>query len=157
MKDVKLVTQSVITQFTGKEVVNDVVEHFTTLIENGTIDPLRFHVQAKMMIKALESVVESTMENAMLERAKYGKEADILGATITEIESGIKYDYDSTGDLEYSHIKAAYENILKQKKAREKWLQQMTKTENVADIDGVFHTITPPAKYSKTTLKVTYK
>ena len=144
-------------QLTGKEVVQKISEHFTDEIANGNINPLRFHVQAKMLIKALENVLDSTLDETLLERAKYGKDAELLGAVVTEVDSGVKYDYDSTGDLEYTHIKAAYENILKQKKAREKWLQQMTKSENVCDVDGVFHTINPPVKTSKTTIKVNFK
>lgn len=150
-------TEKLLSDLSGKLQVKAIAEAFTTQIEEGYTNPLEFAVKAKMLIKALEEAINNTQEVAMNEQAKHGKQAQIFGAEVMQVEAGVRYDFTVCNDLEWEQINQQIEIAKSILKDRETFLKSLTKPENVIDENGEIRTINPPIKTSKTTLKITIK
>ena len=121
-------------------------------------DPLKILVQLKMIEKVLEDVLkdEEIDHHFCKEFDLYGKEKviEVNGAKLQQVETGVKYRYEDSGDPVWFDLEKRSKELAEKKKEREKFLQNIPYDQGVVDPDtGVF--ITRPPKNSKTKVKVT--
>jgi len=148
-------TEQLLSGITGRLQVKALEEAFTTQIEEGYTNPLEFAVRAKMLIDALQKTLDNTKELAMTEQMKHGKRAEVFGAEVTQVESGVRYDYSQCNDSVYTTLKALCEENTALLREREKFLKALTGPLPIVTEDGEIVTINPPIKLSTTTLRVT--
>lgn len=121
-------------------------------------DPLKILVRLKMIEKVLEDVLkdEEIDHHFCKEFDLYGKEKviEVNGAKLQQVETGVKYRYEDSGDPVWFDLEKQSKELAEKKKEREKFLQNIPYDQGVVDPDtGVF--ITRPPKTSKTKVKVT--
>lgn len=121
-------------------------------------DPLKILVQLKMIEKVLEDVLkdEEIDHHFCREFDLYGKEKviEVNGAKLQQVETGVKYRYEDSGDPVWFDLEKQSKELAEKKKEREKFLQNIPYDQGIVDPDsGVF--ITRPPKTSKTKVKVT--
>jgi PIN domain nuclease of toxin-antitoxin system len=141
---------------TYMEISNFVLKAKSEML-SGNYNPLDIEIQLKAMeecIKMLRADDDIRL-SVMKEAEKYGKSFDYRGCKMCVKEVGVKYDYAATGDSTWAMLQAEVDGITEQKKAREKFLQNLP-AEGVADVN-TGELITPPPKTSKTTVAVTLK
>lgn len=148
-------TEQLLSGLTGRLQVKAIEEAFTTQIEEGYTNPLEFTVRAKMLIEALQKTLDNTKELAMTEQMKYGKRAELFGAEVTQMESGVRYDYSECNDPVYFELKALLEESKANLSEREKFLKSLPHEIPFVTEDGEIVAIKPPIKLSTTTLRVT--
>lgn len=111
-----------------------------------------------MLIEALEQSIKLTNDDAMTEHMKHGKRAEMFGAVVDSVETGVRYNYQETGDKLWQQLDELVQEYTDKKKNRETFLRSLTQPMNfVDDITGEMYTINPPIKTSSTTLKITIK
>lgn len=120
-------------------------------------DPLKILVQLKMIEKVLEDVLkdEEIDHHFCKEFDLYGKEKviEVNGAKLQQVETGVKYRYEDSGDPVWFDLEKRSKELAEKKKEREKFLQNIPYDQGVVDPDtGVF--ITRPPKISKTKVSV---
>lgn len=156
--DMIITTEKLLDSISGKSHVNALVEALTFNVSEGITNPLEFRVKAKMLIESLEQSIKLTNDDAMTEQMKHGKRAEMFGAVVDAVETGVKYDYSSTGDSEWVMFDNLVAKYTDKRKQRESFLKTLTKpTHVVDDVTGEIMTINPPIKTSSTTLKITLK
>lgn len=156
--DMIITTEKLLDSISGKSHVNALIESLTFNVSEGITNPLEFRVKAKMLIEALEQSIKLTNDDAMTEHMKHGKRAEMFGAVVDSVETGVKYDYASTGDAEWMMFDKLVAKYTDKRKQRELFLKTLTKpTHVVDDVTGEILTINPPIKTSSTTLKITMK
>lgn len=125
---------------------------------SGEVDPITLYINMSRM----EQVIKAYKDNAdvrditLAELAKYGKNQRQFGdCTLEECESGTRYDFSMCGDSElmkmYDMKKALEADI----KEREKVLKNIPAS-GLAD-PNTGELLMPPAKSSKTTIRITFK
>lgn len=148
-------TEQLLSALTGRLQVKALEEAFTTQIEEGYTNPLEFTVRAKMLIEALQKTLDNTKELAMTEQMKYGKRAELFGAEVSQMESGVRYDFSDCNDPVYFELKALLEESKAKLSEREKFLKSLPHEIPFVTEDGEIVAIKPPIKLSTTTLRVT--
>lgn len=148
-------TEQLLSSLTGRLQVKALEEAFTTQIEEGYTNPLEFTVRAKLLIQALQKTLDNTKELAMTEQMKYGKRAELFGAEVSQMESGVRYDFSQCNDPVYSELKALHEESKNKLSEREKFLKALPHEIPFVTDDGEIIVIKPPIKFSTTTIKVT--
>jgi hypothetical protein len=138
------------------------VKRFSRMLKDEILaadhDPLKILVQLKMIEKVLEDVLkdEEIDHHFCKEFDLYGKEKviEVNGAKLQQVETGVKYRYEDSGDPVWFDLEKQSKELAEKKKDREKFLQNIPYDQGVVDPDtGVF--ITRPPKNSKTKVKVT--
>ena len=126
-----------------------VVSHFRETGEN----PLEMLVKAEAIVQLLEGIKVDLKEDVIsqLDLHPNGK-ADILGAEVSRIESGVKYAYD--GDHTWLKLNQELEAIKYKQKERESLLKTI-KDPLVDPETGEM--VYPAPKYSTTTFKIALK
>jgi hypothetical protein len=147
-------TEQLLSGLTGKLQVKALEEAFTFQIEEGYTNPLEFTIRAKMLMEALNTTIDKTKDLAMTEQSRYGKTANIYGAEVTQVESGIKVDYSVCNDPEYQILQEEYEIARKNLMERQIFLRSIKEPMTIVTRDGEVVTINPPIKSSTTTLRV---
>ena len=150
-------TEKLLDSISGKTSVNALTEAMTFNIHEGITNPLEFRVKAKMVIDALENAIKLTNDDAMVEQMKHGKRSEMFGAVVDAVETGVKYDYQSTNCQEWKHFDEMVKHYSELKKDRETFLKSLKSPINVVTDDGEIITINPPIKSSTTALKITLK
>lgn len=126
-------------------------------ILSGDRDPLKILVQLKMIEKLIEDVLKDDEIDLhfLKEFQSYGKEkiVEVNGAKLSEMEAGIRYDYNASGDPVWFDLDKSMKDLADKKKEREKFLQTIPYEGTVDPDTGVY--ITKAPKSSKTKVKVT--
>lgn len=137
------------------------VRRFGNLLKNEILaddkDPLRILVQLKMIEKVLETVLkdEEIDLHFLREFELYEKEKviEVNGAKLSQTETGVRYDYDQSGDPVWFDLDKQAKEIAEKKKEREKFLQNIPFDAGIVDSEtGVY--ISRPPKHSHTKVKV---
>jgi hypothetical protein len=81
----------------------------------------------------------------------------MFGAVIDSVETGVKYDYQSTNCPEWERFDEMVKHYSELKKQRETFLKSLKEPLNIITDDGEIVTINPPIKSSTTALKITLK
>ena len=120
-------------------------------------DPLKILVQLKM----IEKIIADTLKDDEIdyhflkEFLLYEKEKtiEVNGAKLSQFETGVKYDYNASGDTKWMDLDKQISELTEKRKEREKFLQNIPYDKGVVDPDTGFF-ITRPPKTSKTKVKV---
>jgi hypothetical protein len=151
MNEIKLFNQLP----TTKEKIQNFAQVVTEEIREGYIDPLQFRIYAKNVIKAFDAVMEATEDLSLTEAGKRKGEV-YLGSLVEVMEAGTRYNYSGCNDPEWTRMNLEMLNLKALIGVREKILQGLRVPTDICDEEGtVTHTIFPPIKSSKTTVKLT--
>lgn len=135
-----------------KAEVEAFVDHITTQVFDGELDPLSVHIRCKVVVKALEQIIASTEEVAKDAAATYGKgEFGFMGASVVLREPRDTPDY--------THDQVCME-LTERLKARQELIKTAFKMATTAAIvDPNTGEVVPvvPVKPAKTTLTVTFR
>jgi len=117
----------------------------------ATKDPLPILVQLKIIEKVVADVLkdEEVKYHFLREFLLYEKEKfiEINGAKLEQRETGVKYDYNASGDVVWMDLDKEIKNLTEKKKEREKFLQNIPYDAGIVDpLNGNF--ITRPSKTS---------
>jgi hypothetical protein len=116
-------------------------------IVNGTLNPLEFYRQAKLITDCVDDLKKDgeVMDCAMSEIAKYGKEKPSINGSIVDKGSKTTYDYKVCGDK-------VWEDLKEQLAVREKFLKAIPSGGLVVTDPSTGETVTlmpPMAKVSE--------
>lgn len=126
-----------------------IVTHFVETGEN----PLELLVKSEAVVKLLEGIRADLKEQALNELSKHPQgKAEVLGATISKAETGVKYAYDS--DYTWQTINAELESLKHRLKERETLLKSLTSPVVDPETGEMIH---PAVKYSTTSFKIELK
>ena len=130
--------------------VDIVSRELTQGIIDGEVDAIEFSVRANFAIETLKKSLDIAEEVALKKGVSKG--TTMLGASLEESESGIKYDYSSNNI--WQQIEEKLKPLLEQKKAIEDKIKMATKIGNDI-LDGDEIIASPVKKTSTTILKIT--
>ena len=136
----------------GKEDIAIYAANMISLVEEGEVNPLEFHIKAKALSKALADVIAKTEELTREEAMKYSqKQFEAFGATI-QLKEGA-----DTPDLDIDPI---LRELKAKVKDREELLKQAYKMKGKGEIvdhsTGEFVPALPP-KPTKSSIAITFK
>jgi hypothetical protein len=136
----------------GKEDIAIYAANMISLVEEGEVNPLEFHIKAKALSKALADVIAKTEELTREEAMKYSqKQFEAFGATI-QLKEGA-----DTPDLDIDPI---LRELKYKVKDREELLKQAYKMKGKGEIvdpsTGEFVPALPP-KPTKSSIAITFK
>lgn len=119
----------------------------------STKDPLPILVQLKVIEKVIDDVLkdEGIKYHFLKEFLLYEKEkiVEVNGAKLEQRETGVKWDYNASGDIVWMDLDKSCKELAEKKKEREKFLQNIPYDQGVVDPEhGNF--ITRPPKTSDT-------
>jgi len=141
-------------------------------IENGEIEPLKVHLQLKMMENIIEILTDRNEKTnkswelakkyhkLLLEVAeKNPKKFDMFNASFETKETGVKYDYSLCGDPVITELLAKQKRIDEQVKERQAFLKTLPAKGMTVVIEETGEAVDffPPAKSSTTSLTVSLK
>lgn len=126
-----------------------IVSHFKETGES----PLTMLVRAEALQQLLDGIRAELKEDVIAELDRYPQgKAEVLGAELSKMESGVKYAYD--GDYTWSKLNQEVESVKYKLKEREALLK--TIKEPLVDPE-TGEMIYPAPKYSTTTFKISLK
>ena len=126
-----------------------IVAHFRDSGES----PLEMLVKSEALQQLLDGIRAELKEDVIAELDKYPQgKADVLGAELSKMESGIKYAYD--GDYTWQKLNQEVEAVKYKLKEREALLKAIK--EPLVDPE-TGEIIYPAPKYSTTTFKISLK
>ena len=143
-----------------KDEVNTFVSKVLSEIDAGIYNPLELFVRLNALTKAMGLIKEAIESQAQDEFSKYGeKSTEVYGANIQQAEAGVRYIFDKCGDVNYDALILEQNKIAEKLKKQEDFLKTIPVSgievtdENTGEICRIF----PPAKSSKTILKIILK
>jgi hypothetical protein len=136
----------------GKEDIATYAANMISLVEDGEVNPLEFHIKAKALSKALAEVIAKTEELTREEAMTYSqKQFEAFGATI-QLKEGA-----DTPDMDIDPI---LRELKAKVKDREELLKQAYKMKGKGEIvdpsTGEFVPALPP-KPTKSSIAITFK
>jgi hypothetical protein len=147
---------------TNKEQRQSFVVKVVESLEHGQVDPLKVHLQVKMMediIKGLNA--DKTYKSHVLDAAqKYGQKSFEYSNSKVEIkETGTKYDFSNCNDPVLARLHAKQAELDAEVKARETMLKSVSEKGLVITDEETGETVTiyPPSKSSSTSVAITLK
>lgn len=125
-------------------------------VMDGETNPLQLLVMLRALEKTSEVVIDCIRENINSEASKFSeREINMFGATLEKSEVGTKYDYASTGDIEWEQRDALVNAATNLRKEREAFLRALKEPMTVVNEEtGEVTQIRPPLKRSTTFVKV---
>lgn len=129
-------------------------------IENGTVEPIKVHLQ----LKAMEEIVKTLNTNErykelLLDAAeKNGKKFMAFNAEFSIKEMGTKYDYSQCNDDYLLNMLETLEKLNKEIKERQEYLKHLPAVGvSILEVEGELIKLYPPTKTSTTTVAVSLK
>lgn len=158
----ELTTTSILALFqTSKEERQSFTLSLINEIEQGSVDPLKIHLQVKCMEDIIKLLNSNTVyKKLVLEAAeKYGQKSfDYQNSKVEIKETGTKYDFDKCADPVYQMLSQRAESAAADLKQRETFLKTVpSKGIELITDDGEAVTVYPPSKSSTTSIAVTLK
>ena len=146
---------------TTKTEQKELVSAMVSAVESGELDVLK--IEATM--KSMEDVIKDYRKNERVreilldEVAKYPKGiAEVHNATFQTKETGVKYDYSSSGHKLYNEIVEQINNLTEQKKELENEMRIHKSTYVYTDLNtGESYEVNPPFRTASTQVVVTLK
>ncbi len=114
-------------------------------------------IKIEFLKKALDEAKGKILEDCIDELDLHGKDGTtIAGVKIQNVESGVKYDF--TNCDEWNKFDKFVKEANEAKKDFENKLKGLKKPESILDEEtGELTRLVPPARTSKTTVKMTFK
>ena len=140
------------------------MERFINLLVNEITSGINEPLQVLVRLKYAEKVIAETLKNERVDEVmiaeyeKYGKGEKVIiqGAELKQTETGVKYDYEASGDPVWMNLDKQIADLTEKRKQREKMLQNLAYDQGIVDPEsGAF--INRPPKSSKTKISVTIK
>lgn len=136
-------------------------EILADLVKNGEVNPLDMATRLKYIMAVCEQTLSQIQSDCVAEAEKFSKQEKIIvnNARVQVAETGVKYDYESTGDQEWKHFNRSEKEMAEGRKKRETFLKSLETELTIADtFTGEIHTIKPPAKKSSSVaVKITFE
>lgn len=125
----------------------------------STKDPLPILVQLKIIEKVVADVLkdEEVKYHFLREFLLYEKEkfVEINGAKLEQRETGVKYDYNASGDVVWMDLDKEIKDLIERRKDREKFLQNIPYDQGIVDpANGNFITRPPKTSDSMVIVKI---
>ena len=138
-----------------KSNIPEAVAAIATAVESGEINALEAITTLKWYESVITQARKEIMEQALKERAKYGKgECAVLGFKITEMEAGTSYEYSGCGDVIWDDLNNQMTVLKEKMKDRESFLKAIKEPTDLIDrATGETFLVVPPVKRSTTVLK----
>jgi hypothetical protein len=138
-----------------KEFVNQVIEG----LNEGSVDPLKVHLQVKCMEDIIKQLTSSKeyKEICLTEAVKFGKTFEHHNAKFEIKEMGVKYDYSNCNDPILNELKEKLQYLELEIKYRETLLKGLPSEGMEILIEDELIRIYPPSKTSTTTVTVNLK
>lgn len=143
----------------GKEQLATFVRSIKSEILSGDKEVLPILIQLKMAEKTIAEILKDEEIDAKFlnERQQYSdkEEVKINGAEIRIGETGVKYQYAASGDINWIDLDKQIAELTEKRKQREKFLISLPAEGTVDPVTGLY--ITRPPKSSKTKCIVTIR
>jgi hypothetical protein len=138
-----------------KEFVNQVIEG----LNEGSVDPLKVHLQVKCMEDIIKQLTSSKeyKEICLTEAVKFGRNFEHHNAKFEIKEMGVKYDYSNCNDPILKHHELELSIAEEAVKARQAILKALPSEGMEILIEDELVRIYPPSKTSTTTVTVNLK
>jgi hypothetical protein len=138
-----------------KEFVNQVIEG----LNEGSVDPLKVHLQVKCMEDIIKQLTSSKeyKEICLTEAFKFGKTFEHHNAKFEIKEMGVKYDYSNCNDPILKELKEKLQYLELEIKYRETLLKGVSSEGMEIIVEDELVRIYPPSKTSTTTVTVNLK
>lgn len=138
-----------------KEFVNQVIEG----LNEGSVDPLKVHLQVKCMEDIIKQLTSSKeyKEICLTEAFKFGKTFEHHNAKFEIKEMGVKYDYSNCNDPILKELKEKLQYLELEIKYRETLLKGVPSEGMEIIVEDELVRIYPPSKTSTTTVTVNLK
>lgn len=128
-------------------------------VDEGNISAMKAVTLLTALATSIEDALKELKGQALEEMHRYpsGQAIVVSGADITIKEAGVRYDYDSCGDVLLNDLSAERESIDTQIKERQKMLRNIKGTLMVVDErTGELSELRAPSKSSTTTFSIRY-
>lgn len=137
--------------------VSELADQAISAVVDGVVDPITAWINISRMEAAIKRFKDNTQvrDISLRELSKYGKKHKFGDCVLEEYEAGTRYDYSMCGDPKLSDMYATRDTMLADIKDREAMLKNLPQSGMVDPETGEI--IYPPAKSSRTTIKVTFK
>jgi hypothetical protein len=136
-------------------------EILADLVKNGEVNPLDMATRLKYIMAVCEQTLSQIQPDCVAAAENYSKDERIIvnNARVQVAETGVKYDYESTGDQEWFHFNRSEKEMAEGRKKRETFLKTLEAELTIADtFTGEIHTIKPPVKKSSSVaVKITFE
>ena len=149
-----------LSHFDGRSAIESFTQYIVNRIKDGQEDPLKYHIQAKGLMKALDAIEKEVKPLIIKEADKYrgeGKVIEIFGAKVEFKEVGVSYQYDGCGDSQWETLSAEIKTLTERRKERETFLRGLkTPIEVVNTSTGEVERIHPPVKKGSESIAVSF-
>lgn len=147
------------TDLFGKAKISQISSEIVNTVESGEVNVLEAVVLLKTMSKAIEDAEAKLKPLINSEIAKYDKGgANLLGATLSLMEGGTKYDFSKCNDSELNDLNVSLFEIEEKINKRKIFLKSLPKEGlEIVVNEGECVRIFPPSKTSTSTFKVVFK
>ena len=125
-------------------------------VRSGDVNPLQLIVQLHALTKVYEEVREEIEENVLKEAEKYPERIiERYGARIEKAETGTRYNYHTSKDIEWEQLDSEFKTIERKRKEREEFLRALKEPMTAVNEEtGEVYKISPPFKTSKAGFKI---
>lgn len=146
---------------TDTQSVSEYARQAVTAIIDGEIDPLIAYINLSKAKRVIDEVVKHKevlrLATDYVEARGSNQEMQIGDCLAKISEVGVSYDYSACGDPEIERLQAEADALNERIKTREKFLRGIKGHLALLDEEtGEVLTIYPPARSSKTSLKLTF-
>lgn len=141
----------------NKDQVASFVRSYKSEILAGNIDALPELIRLKFIEKTIaELLKDDDIDRHFLDEfSKYSSKEKVVinGATLSQQETGVKYDYEASGDPKWIDLNNQIQELTEKRKEREKVLQAISHDSGIVDA-GTGLYINKPPRSSKTKVVV---
>lgn len=135
-------------------------EVLAELVKSGEVQALDMATRLRYIMNVCEETLKQIQPECVSEVQSYNKfqKAIINGAKVEAAETGVKYDYESCNDPEWTMANANEQAMAIARKEREKFLKALpAPTTIVIETTGEVVTINPPEKSGNKSIKITFE
>lgn len=136
-------------------------EVLAELVKSGDVKALDMATRLRYIMNVCEQTIKQIQPECVAEAEGYNKIQKIIvnNAKVEAAETGVKYDYESTGDPVWKEASTQEKLYADERKKREEFLKTVTKPMGIADesTGGEMVTINPPRKTSNRSVKITFE
>jgi hypothetical protein len=147
-------------EFNGKSAIDTFVSTMVARIKDGQEDALKYHIQAKGLMKALDAIEKEVKPQILKEADKYrgdGKVISVFGAKVEFKEVGVIYNYAGCADPEWERLDAEIKSLTERRKERETFLRSLKEPiELISTGTGEVRRVHPPVKKGQESIAVSF-
>lgn len=136
-------------------------EALAELVKSGEVNPLDMATRLRYIMNVCDQALKQIQPECVAEADTYDKKENILfnNAKIQAKETGVKYNYESTGDPVWKEASTQETLYAAERKKREDFLKTITAPMSIADesTGGEMVTIHPARKTSTRSVQITFE